>query len=464
MRVLQVNTSDTGGGAARIAQELCQGCRAAGHEAWMAVSGRTQTITDAMRIQVHESETAWGRAWKRVGSTLAPFVHRSRAVDHLHYALTICAATPAKWLHRRSGHENFDFPASRRLLDLPPVQPDLVHCHNLHGEYFDLRMLPRLSHAVPTFLTLHDAWLLSGHCAHSFGCERWLSGCGKCPDLTITPAIQRDGTAYNWKRKRRIYSRSRLYVATPCNWLMRKVERSMLAEGIVDARVIPNGVDVAAFRPGCQSEARRALGVARDVRLLLFAASFARTNPFKDFKNLRLASEIVSVQRPSERLELVVLGDTGDDEVFGNLRIRFLPFRDDIDHMRQWYQAADAYVHPAKADTFPTVILEAMACGTPVVASAIDGICEQVRSFRHGSGSDAGHEAESATGFLVPPGDPSAIASAICKILNDEPLRRQLGTNGVADVRSRFALSRQVDEYLSWYEEVRASWRGGAAG
>ena len=102
---------------------------------------------------------------------------------------------------------------------------------------------------MPTVLTLHDAWLLSGHCAHSFDCERWKTGCGECPDLTIEPAIRRDATADNWVRKRDIYARSRLYVATPSPWLMGRVEQSMLAPAVEQARVIPNGVDLSVFRP-----------------------------------------------------------------------------------------------------------------------------------------------------------------------------------------------------------------------
>src|SRR5262249_17124394 len=138
--------------------------------------------------------------------------------------LTDSLSEPGRWLDHQLGIENFRFPGTKRLLTLADKQPSILHLHNLHGGYFDLPILPWISQQVPTVVTLHDAWLLSGHCAHSFACEKWRTGCGECPDLTIYPEIRRDATRYNWQRKREIYSRSRLYVSTPSQWLMQKVD------------------------------------------------------------------------------------------------------------------------------------------------------------------------------------------------------------------------------------------------
>ena len=102
-----------------------------------------------------------------------------------------------KWLTTTLGREDFDFLYSKHLLELTGSRPDLVHCQNLHGGYFDLRVLAEISHQVPLFLTLHDCWSFTGHCAHSFDCERWQTGCGSCPYLSNPPAVRaiaRDGT------------------------------------------------------------------------------------------------------------------------------------------------------------------------------------------------------------------------------------------------------------------------------
>src|SRR5262245_59012697 len=144
-----------------------------------------------------------------IGDLLSPWRGRVRWAERAHTLFTYHIGQPHRWLQIRCGYEDFNFPASWHLLDLPPERPDILHCHNLHGSYFDLRALPWLSQQVPVVLTLHDAWLLSGHCAHSFDCQRWQTGCGQCPDLAIPPAIRRDATAYNWRRKRDVYTKSR---------------------------------------------------------------------------------------------------------------------------------------------------------------------------------------------------------------------------------------------------------------
>ncbi len=266
--ILHVNAADIAGGAEKAALDLFQACRARGHGAWLAVGDKRGGDPDVLALNMNCGVRA-ARILRAILNRVAPLSWKDRGIGrllkYLHWI-----EQPKSRLEVKLGHEDFEFPRSGRLLQLPPARPDIIHCHNLHGGYFDLRALSRLSRQVPVVLTLHDAWLLGGHCAHSFGCERWKTGCGNCPDLGIYPALRRDGTAYNWRRKKYIYARSRLYVTTPSQWLMRKVEQSNLTAGIVKARVIANGVDLSVFRPGNKRAARAFLGIPPDARVLLF--------------------------------------------------------------------------------------------------------------------------------------------------------------------------------------------------
>ena len=354
---------------------------------------------------------------------------------------------PRRWAERMNGYEDFGFPGTWSLLELTPEMPDVVHCHNLHGAwlqtggYFDLRALPWLSRQVPTVLTLHDAWLLSGHCAHSFDCERWKTGCGRCPDLSIYPAVKRDATAYNWRRKRDIYAQSRLYVATPSHWLMHKVEQSMLAPAVQEARVIPNGIDLSVFHPPEDRHAvRSVLGIPQEAKVILFAANGIRMNIWRDFEMMRAAVARVARRMDGQSVLFLALGDDAPPEHIGRATVQFVPYQEDPKVVARYYQAADVYVHAARADTFPNVVLEALACGTPVVATAVGGIPEQVE--------------DGVTGFLMPPGDAEAMADAVVALLTDEALQERLGENAAEDARKRFDLDRQVSEYIEWYQAL----------
>ncbi|HEV2719697.1 MAG TPA: glycosyltransferase, partial [Thermoanaerobaculia bacterium] len=355
MRILQVNTADAGGGAEAIARRLHDGYREHGHETWLAVGCRRTNAAGVVEIPNDARRPPWERFFLRRATA------RRRRLPR--YALA-AIGSPRRALRHLRGEEDFDFPATRELLALVPA-PDVVHAHNLHGGYFDLRELPALSRHVPTLLTLHDAWLTTGHCAHSFDCERWQSGCGQCPYLDTYPAVQRDATAANWQRKRAIYARSRLHVAAPSEWLLSRAKNSILAPAIASAQVIPNGVDLEAFRPASRAEARARLGIANDATVI--AAAAAEGNPFKDIATLRDAlARIIGARR-----NVVVVA-------IGGARFDGVEVRPVIDAMEiaDAYRAGDVYLHSARADTFPTAVLEALACGTPVVATRIGGIPE----------------------------------------------------------------------------------------
>jgi glycosyltransferase involved in cell wall biosynthesis len=404
VNVLQVSTSDRAGGAEGVALALHRGLRARGHEAWLAVGYRHTPEEGVLEI---------GGAGSR----------RRRALTD-----------PLVLVDALRGREDFRFPASRRVLALPPRPPDVLHVHNLHGGYFDLRALPELAGRVPTVATLHDAWLLTGHCAHPLDSDGWLRGCGRCPHLDTYPSLLRDGTAFNLARKRELYARTRLTVVTPSRWLMGLVERSVLAPAATRREVIPNGVDLALFAPGDREEARRELGVATDVPLLVFAAQGGRANEFKDYPTLAAA-----LTRLREPVEAVALGDPVPGRSgLGRASLRAVGTVGPAE-LARWLRAADLYVHPSRADTFPTGVLEALATGTPVVASRVGGIPEQV-----------GEE----TGELVEPGDPDALAAAVGRLLADPQRRARMSAAARSEAGSRFSLERQLDAYLALYAEL----------
>lgn len=454
LSVLQVNTTDVGGGAAAIAFGHHRELRSRGQDAWLAVGAKRSSDPHVFEIANAEYRTGWARRMERIADTLTPVAGRIPGAGRAR-SLIRELGTPRAALNRRLGRDDYDFPATSRLLSSRSRGPDILHLHNLHGGYFDLRALPALTAAVPTLITLHDAWMLSGHCAYSIGCGRWEQGCGKCPDLRIAPAVPRDATASNWNRKSEIYSATRLTVVSPSDWLAALARRSLLARAATDFCVIPNGIDRERFKPGDRNIARDRLGLSHDVHVLLFAANGIRNNLYKDFPTLRAGVATLAKALGSARFEFIGVGDDGPTEHFENGSIRFVPHVD-REQLVNYYQAADLYVHAARADNFPNTILEALCCGTPVVATAVGGISEQVRSFE---GFDSGLKTdtfavERATGILVPAADSERLGRAAASLLSNPDILRRFRSNAAADAAARFDIDLQSDRYMGLYDQM----------
>ena len=450
LRILQVNSNEISGGAQRVAWNLFRSYRARGHDSWLAVGQRLGNDPDVLPLSHGLSRSGWSRFWWSLHERCQSLDGNGRLSRWVQLA-----AEPRAILDYCRGVENFHYPGTWNVLDMAPRFPDILNCHNLHGGYFDLRALSWLSHQLPTMITLHDAWLLSGHCAHSLNCERWRIGCGQCPDLSIYPAVTRDATAFNWQRKLETYQKSRLYLVTPSRWLMEKVKESMLALAVAESKVIPNGVDLAVYHPVDRNAVRASLGLPQDGKILLFTANGIRANIWKDFRTLRSAISRVATSKPKRPLLFVALGENGSRERIGGAEISFVPYQSTPEAVASYYQAADIYIHAARADTFPNTILEALACGTPVVATAVGGIPEQVRTLAAKGSSVNSYGVDQATGFLVSPGNVDELARRIEELLEDGELRKRLSINAAADARQRFDLERQVDAYLDWYHDIR---------
>src|SRR6185436_13361484 len=120
--------------------------------------------------------------------------------------------------------------------------------------------LPLLSRSRPIVWRLSDMWALTGHCTHSFSCERWKTGCGSCPILSDYPALKWDTTSLLWKIKRSVYSRSNINIIAPSKWIAGIAKESPLL-GRFPIHRIPNGVDTSIFRPVEKSDARQRIGV-----------------------------------------------------------------------------------------------------------------------------------------------------------------------------------------------------------
>jgi glycosyltransferase involved in cell wall biosynthesis len=406
-----VNTSDAGGGAERISMDLLEGFESLGTETWLAVARKR---TDHPRV---------------ISFYTSPHVDYSP--DHRVRRARLRAR---RKLDPELGLEDFNHPYTRHLLELTGSPPEVVVCNNLHGGYFDLRRLPWLSRNVPVVLRLADSWTLTGHCAVPGECDRWRTGCGRCPDLAAPPAISRDATALNWRRKRRIYGRSRVFIAAPSQWMLDRAHRSILSPAIAGARVVRNGVDLQTFRPAGDADPPSAPAIPR----LVFSANGGAGNPHKDFATLR--SAVGSLRGP---LEVVAVGgDRGEEDLGNEIRLRHEP-RMTPEGLAALYRSAVACIHASAEESFGLATAESLACGTPVVAASAGGISEVID--------------DGVTGFVHRPGDASGVAASLRGLLAQPGLRERMSAAAV-EGRERFDRDRMVREMHGLCGEAISGW------
>src|SRR5579883_2741245 len=241
MKVLQLSTSDYGGGAERVARDLHAAFRKQGWRAHL-LAGRCRKAPPEGVEALYERD--WPtRAWSRVRFEWEAATGRQASTSK---------AFENWWRVRKA-------------------EWDVVLCHNLHGVYFDLDILPALCAERPVFAVLHDLWLLTGHCAFPYECDGFRRGCGSCPHLRSLPRVWFDRTAREWDRKMDLLLRARPTLVCVSEWAARQVT----ASGLRDLRtvVVRNGLPDLPIVGESKASVRRRLGWPVDKLIYLYVSS-----------------------------------------------------------------------------------------------------------------------------------------------------------------------------------------------
>lgn len=350
----------------------------------------------------------------------------------------------AKVLEDALGWQYVYHPWFRRLDRVLSSDVDVVHLHSLwSGRYgfADVGGLPRLTRRYPALMTLRDMWMLTGHCAcPAVGCDRWKTGCGSCPDLTVAPAIPVDGTAMNWRRKRRNIQRSNLHVTAVSGWLAREVAKSAIFDGKRISTVY-NGVDEAVFYPRPRSEVRRRHGLPANAFIVLITGQSVEAHG--QGGNVARALSLAAMSSSGVDLFVLVVGHSSEaarSEWPGDGLA--VPFQTDPSALASLYCAANVVLVASTWETFGRIAAEAQMCGVPVVTFDTGGLPEVVS-----------HEE---TGLVVAYGDSVALGVAL-KQLSDDPARRaRFGAAAAARARRLFGNAVVAKQYVDLYRrEIR---------
>ncbi len=263
---------------------------------------------------------------------------------------------------------------ARLIREIKDYAPDIIHLHNIHGYYLNIKMLfDFLAKAdIPVVWTLHDCWSFTGHCAYFdfVGCDKWKEGaCGHCPAKTAyPPSLVFDRSAKNFKEKKELFtSVKNMTLVTPSDWLRGMAEESFL--GKYGCVTVNNGIDLSKFKP-TESNVKERLGIGDKKMILGVASIWEKRKGLEDF--LALSGLIDD----DWRIVLVGLNKkqiaTLPENIIGIERTN------SIGELAELYTAADVFVNPTHEEVFGLVNIEARACGTPVVTYRTGGSVEAV--------------------------------------------------------------------------------------
>src|SRR3989338_1608974 len=398
MNILQINTADTKGGAGKVSYRLKNELKKLGHQTSLLVS-RKYAKNDKEVVLIRPDNNL-----------------RRRILTKLTYYLA----------------NDLDFFPSNHILKMPEFkEADIIHCHNLHTNYFNPGALSEISKLKPIVWTLHDMWPVTAHCAHSFDGTLKENGFFTCPSLDIYPPIAWHNEKYLEKRKSGIYQNSKFNIVTPSKWLAEKVSQSALKEKMLS--VIYNGVDTNTFHPLPKEQCRKELNLPLDKKIIL---SFIKKTD-DQWKGLPFITEITERFKNNEGITFINIGRTTGNR--NNLSS--LPPVGNDETLSKYYSAADALLYPSIADNCPLVVLEAMACGLPVVSFSTGGIPELIDHKK--------------TGYIARYKDAVGLANGITWMLMRTPTEHTaMRESAVIKIRSEFTLNYMTEQYLELYKSI----------
>lgn len=327
------------------------------------------------------------------------------------------------------------FATKRFIREIKGLKPDIIHIHNIHGYFLNYKMLfEYLKEAdIPVIWTVHDCWLYTGHCYYysSIGCDKWMSGCGNCPQRTAFPASWFiDRSKQNLKDKSEAFNsiKDKLTIVPVSEWIRGEMSRSILQN--CHYQVIHNGIDLNIFDVQPDDKAVREKYGLGDKHIILGLASiWSKEKGWDDFMEM---SKMLNGDEV-----IVMVGVTEEQQKRLPENVVGIRRTENVRQLAELYSAAVAFVNPTWQDNYPTVNLESIACGTPVVTYRTGGSIEAVTEK---------------TGYVVEQGDVKGLLEAVREIERKGNLEYKADCR--AHALANFRKEDRYSDYLKLYEDL----------
>ena len=326
--------------------------------------------------------------------------------------------------------ECFGFFSTWRLIrKIDSLHPDVLHFHNLHASFINLGILFRYvkKRRIKCVWTLHDCWAFTGQCTHFTlqKCEKWKTGCFSCPICDHYPKTYVDRTKEMWELKKKWFGLpDSMTIVTPSQWLAGLVQQSFLNRHRV--KVINNGIDLDVFHP-VVSNFRDTYHIENKKMVLGVAFGWGYG------KGLDVFTELSGLL--GEEYRIVLVGtDDAVDEILPK-EIISIHRTNNQNELAQIYSAADVFVNPTREENYPTVNMESVACGTPVITFDTGGSAEML---------------DSTCGIVVQCDDIDGLEQSIRYVCEEHPFTREACIKHAQS----FDMNKKFQEYVDLYESM----------
>lgn len=316
------------------------------------------------------------------------------------------------------------------LKSVDEYKPDIINLNNLHNCYINLPMLFNYikRYEIPVVWILHDCWSFTGHCPHfdMVACGKWRTGCHDCPQYREYPKSLVDNSKTMYKLKKKWFTGvNNMTLVTPSQWMADLVKESFLAEYTV--KVINNGIDLSVFKP-THNNFREKYDLQNKKIILGVAFIWDKR------KGLDVFVELANRLNP-EKYQIVLVG-TNDivdrqlpDSIISIHRIH------NQSELAEIYTAADIFVNPTREENYPTVNMEAIACGTPVL------------TFRTGGSPEI---LDDTCGYVVEKDDIDELENEVIRICKTKPY----SVKSCIERAKHFDKNARFQEYIDLYKEL----------
>ena len=322
--------------------------------------------------------------------------------------------------------------ATNRFVEkIKELKPDIIHLHNIHGYYLNYRLLFEFLNKLdtPIVWTLHDCWSFTGHCGQYLmvDCHKWENGCNHCPQHKEEyPSSYADRSRKNYELKKSLFSANKnLHIVPVSEWMENNVRHSFFKNA--DVRVIHNGIDIQTFKPFTERTKKS------KIQILGVSNVWTAYKGLNDFYKMR---ELLN----EDEYDITLVGLTANQIKQLPKGIIGIERTQSVNELAKLYASSDIFVNPTYCDTFPTVNIESLACGTPVITYNVGGSPEII---------------DDETGWAVNKGDVEAIAQWIKKVANEsaEETENRRGKCRERAVRLYNKEDRYKD-YITLYKEL----------